>query len=95
MVQVGCPLLKIRISNSVNLSSIFAATLQISIPDSVKLLEMIRPIDLTMMVITKHLILIDQIQPSEQWVESLKPEIVKLNPLSSETLKKWESRYSF
>ena len=56
------------------------------IPASAKLLEAIRPMDLMMMVITKHMILIDHIEPSITWVEQLKPLVIAQNPLSAATL---------
>ena len=62
------------------------------IPASAKLLEAIRPIDLMMMVITKHMILIKHIEPSATWIEQLKPPVIAQNPLSAETLEKWKVR---
>ena len=45
-----------------------------------------------MMVITKHMILIDHIEPTTEWINSLKPPVIASNPLSTETLEKWKLR---
>ena len=45
-----------------------------------------------MMVITKHMILIDHIEPTIEWINSLKPPVIESNPLSAETLEKWKLR---
>ena len=49
----------------------------------------IRPTDLTLMTIARYMILWDSIEPTTEWVESLKPAIVSNNGLSRKSLSDW------
>ena len=63
----------------------------LQIPNSIRAIESITPINITLSSIGRLMIMMDEIEPTVQWVQSLKPKIVAQNSLSKETFKKWNA----
>ena len=61
----------------------------LEIPDSIRAVESITPINITLCTIGRYLILLDQIEPTAEWVDSLKPKIIAQNGLNRQTFQRW------
>ena len=61
----------------------------LEIPDSMRAIESITPVNITLSTIGRYLILLDQIKPDVEWINSLKPKIIVQHGLTRQTYQRW------